>query len=88
MERDDRELGAIVQAQETKIKELEDRLGELDIDTGKNRTATRDRPIMSKKPLRNEGKDADHRFFDDSDGKRYYSVKVNGRWVKMEVSDV
>lgn len=88
MERDDRELGAIVQAQEIKINDLESRLTELGIDTDKNRTVTRERPIMSRKPLKNEGKDSDHRFFKDSDGKKYYTTRVDGKWVKSEVTDV
>ena len=88
MDGDDRESGPQLQAQEAKIKDLETRLEEIGLDADKNRTATRDRPLMSRKPLKNEGKDSDHRFFSDSDGKKYYSVRVDGKWVKMEVSDV
>jgi len=63
------------------------RLEDLQIDSDKNRTVTRERPVMSRKPIKDEGKDSDHRFFEE-EGLRYYSVKVGGKWVKMEVTDV
>lgn len=87
MDRDDRESGALIQAQKVEIDSLKVDLENLRLDTDKNRTVTRERPVMGRKPLKAEGKDSDHRFF-KQDGVKYYSVKVDGKWVKMEVTDV
>lgn len=87
MDRDDGELRALVQAQKVEIEELKAGLENTNLDNDKNRTAARERPLMGKKPNSAEGKDADHRFMEDG-GKTYYTVKVNGKWKKMEVTDV
>jgi len=87
MDRDDRELGALVQAQKVEIDDLRTLIQELRLDMDKNRTVVRERPIMGRKPAKADGNDSDHRFFEDG-GQKFYSTKVDGKWVKMEVSDV
>lgn len=87
MDGNDRELGDLVQAQKTEIEDLKSKISDLQIDSDKNRTVTRERPVMTKKPIKHEGRDSDHRFFEEN-GSKYYSIKVGGRWVKVEVTDV
>ena len=74
---EDRELGNELQTEEVEMSELR-------LEMDRNRSEAADRPKLGKKPLKNEGRDGDHRFVKDGNV-MYAHHRVGGKWYKVRL---